>query len=544
MTWPNRGTAYRPVAMGRRGMVSSAHPLASGAGVRILQQGGNAIDAAVATAATLNVVEPYMSGMAGCGYMLFYSAKERKLRVLDYLGTSVAAANPTEFADHVELSSSPKSPMIPGACGGWLTALERFGTLDRTTVFTPAIEHAEAGAPISIKNAAFYRAGYDTGLLSGETQAVFMPGGTPPKPGAVIRQPLLAETYREVAAGGQEVFYRGELGKRIAAAMQAQGGNLSEEDLADFQPEWQEPISTMYRDYQIACPALPCSGIQYLETFNLLAGYDLAATGQNSAETIHLFAEAMKLAIADRIAYTTHPGISSEKLLSPEYAAERRDMIDVASAARSEGERFTSPRPAGSIAPGEAERLLKECTTHFDVVDAEGNAVSVTQSLGNVFGSGWMAGDTGLMLNNLSYWFDLNPASPNVLAPRKKIEMCMAPAAIFQGDDLFTVIGTPGSFGILQTTPQMISNVLDHGFSIQAAIEAPRFRTYEGTTLEVEARIPKSVRDELAERGHQIRLIDDWSPLVGGGQGIMIDPETGVYMGGADPRRDGYAIGW
>ena len=525
-------------------MVTSAHPLASGAGMRILQQGGNAIDAAVATAAALNVVEPYMSGMAGCGYMLFYSAKERKLRVLDYLGTSTAAANHAEFTDYAELSGSPKSSMVPGACGGWLTALERFGKLDRTAVFTPAIEHAESGVPISIKNAAFYRAGYDAGNLSGETKAVFMPGGSPPKPGAVIQQPLLAKTYREVAKGGQEVFYRGELGKRIAASMQAQGGNLSEEDLAAFQPEWQEPISITYRGFQIACPPLPCSGVQYLETFNLLSGHDLATSGQNSPETIHLFAEAMKLAIADRIAYTTHPGISSEKLLSPDYAAERTKLIDTAAAAQSESERFTSPRRAGSIAPGEAERLLKECTTHFDVIDAEGNAVSVTQSLGNVFGSGWMAGDTGLVLNNLSYWFDLDPASPNVLAPRKKIEMCMSPAAIFRDDHLFMVIGTPGSFGILQTTPQMISNVLDHGFSIQAAIEAPRFRTYEGTTLEVEARIPKAVRDDLADLGHQIRLIDDWSPLVGGGQGIMIDPETGVYMGGADPRRDGYAIGW
>jgi gamma-glutamyltranspeptidase/glutathione hydrolase len=255
-------------------------------------------------------------------------------------------------------------------------------------------------------------------------------------------------------------------------------------------------------------------------------------------------AEAMKLAVADRIAYAARPDVPTAGLLSPEYAADRRSLIDPNYAKPSEGERYTGPAPAGAILPGEPARALKECTTHFDVVDAEGNAVSVTQSLGDGFGSGVMAGDTGLMLNNFAYWFDLHPDSPNVIGPRKRIEMCMAPAAIFRGDDLFAVIGTPGSFGILETTPQMISNLLDHGFSIQAAIEAPRFRTYEGTTLELEARIPKSVRDDLLLRGHAIRLIDDWSYLVGGGHGIMLDPDSRVLMGGADPRRDGYAVGW
>jgi gamma-glutamyltranspeptidase/glutathione hydrolase len=219
-------------------------------------------------------------------------------------------------------------------------------------------------------------------------------------------------------------------------------------------------------------------------------------------------------------------------------------LVDAKHAARVEGERYRGVRPDGTIAPGDAKLALKECTTHFDVIDGEGNAVSITQSLGDGFGSGVMAGELGFMLNNFGYWFDFDPESPNVIGPGANIEMCMAPAAILRDDKRFMVIGTPGSFGILQTTPQMISNVLDHGFSIQAAIEAPRFRTYEGTTIEIEARIPKAVRDELAARGHAIRLIDDWSYLVGGGQGILRDPDTGVLMGGADPRRDGYALGW
>lgn len=275
-----------------------------------------------------------------------------------------------------------------------------------------------------------------------------------------------------------------------------------------------------------------------------MEAYDLAAAGQNTTNTIHLMAEAMKLAVADRIAYAAREDIPIAGLLDRQYAADRRAMIDPKRAAASEGERYMGPPPAGSIPAGEPTRSLKECTTHFDVIDGQGNAISVTQSLGDGFGSGVMLGDTGMMLNNFNYWFDLQPDSPNVIAPRKKIEMCMAPSAVLRGDDLFMVIGTPGSFGILETTPQMISNVLDHGFSIQAAIEAPRFRTYEGTILECEARIPKTVRDELLVMGHTPRLIDDYSYLVGGGHGIMIDPDSGALLGGADPRRDGYALGW
>ncbi|MEA2596068.1 MAG: gamma-glutamyltranspeptidase / glutathione hydrolase [Thermomicrobiales bacterium] len=544
MAWPNRGLAHRPVVMGTRGMVASAHFLASVAGLRILQQGGNAIDAAVATAAALNVAEPYMSGIGGVGYMLNYSAKERRLRVLDYVGPSAAAASPDAFASPEDKDHGPKSPLVPSACAGWLTALETYGKLDRAAVFAPAIEYAEAGVPLTLKNEYFYRNTFNAGHLTDQTKAVFMPDGAPPTPGSVVRQPLLAKTFREVVEGGQELFYRGSLAKRIVQSLRTQGGHLTEEDLAGYRPVWQDPIRTTYRGFDVHSPPPPCAGIQYLETFNILEAYDLATMGQNTAQTIHLMAEAMKLSVADRIAYAARPDVPTAGLLSKDYAAERRALIDPNRAKPSEGERFTGPAPVGAILPGEPARSLKECTTHFDVVDAEGNAVSVTQSLGDGFGSGVMAGDTGLMLNNFAYWFDLHPDSPNLIGPRKQIEMCMAPAAIFRGDDLFAVIGTPGSFGILETTPQMISNLLDHGFSIQAAIEAPRFRTYEGTTIELEARIPKPVRDDLLLRGHTIRLIDDWSYLVGGGQGIMVDPDTRVLMGGADPRRDGYALGW
>ncbi|MER3437689.1 MAG: gamma-glutamyltransferase, partial [Chloroflexota bacterium] len=380
--------------------------------------------------------------------------------------------------------------------------------------------------------------------LTAETQAVFLPGGEVPAPGSIIRQPMLAATFHEVVAGGKETFYRGSLAKRIVTAVQRQGGLLTEDDLAAYEPVWQEPVSTTYRGYTVLCPPPPCSGFQYLQTLNMLEGFDLASLGQNSAESIHVMAEAMKLAVADRIAYAARPDIPITGLLSKAYAEQRRELIDPQRAAPSEGERYAGPPRPGVIVAGTPDLAVKECTTHFDVVDNEGNMVAITQSLGDGFGSGVMADDTGIVLNDFAYWFDLDPRSPNVIGPGKKAEMCLAPALVLRDGAPFMAIGTPGSFGIMETTPQMIVNVLDFGYSIQAAIEAPRFRTYEGTTIEVEARIPKVVRDELIARGHTIRLIDDWSYLVGGGQGIMIDPDTGTLLGGADPRRDGYALGW
>ncbi|CAN5896128.1 gamma-glutamyltransferase [soil metagenome] len=544
MVWPNLGLAHRPVAMGRRGVVASAHPLASAAGMRILQAGGNAVDAAVATAAALNVAEPYMSGIGGCGYMLIYTAADRQLRVLDYVGPSSRNASLDAFSTEADKNYGAKSPLVPSACAGWLTAHTEHGSLDLGAIFKPAIEYAADGVPLTVKNTFYYNGAFHAGNLTGQTRGVFMPGNRPPASGECIRQPLLASMYERLIEGGIESFYRGELATQIIESVQAQGGLLDAGDLADYQPVWKQPLQISYRGYSIACPPPNCSGIQYLQSLKMLEGFDLAGSGQNSADSLHLMAETFKLSVADRIAYTTSPCLKTDEMLSAGYAAGRALLIDRQHARRSEGERYMGSREAGVIEPGDPARMLRECTTHFDVVDAAGNAVAVTQSLGDGFGSGVMAGDTGIMLNNFGYWFDFDAESPNVIGPRKQIEMCMAPAAVLKDDRLFMVIGTPGSFGILQTTPQMISNVIDHQFSIQAAIESPRIKAVGETALEIETRVPEEVRNELTARGHELRLLGDWSHMVGGGQGIMMDPQTGAKMGGADPRRDGYAIAW
>ncbi|HUG13387.1 MAG TPA: gamma-glutamyltransferase, partial [Thermomicrobiales bacterium] len=231
-------------------------------------------------------------------------------------------------------------------------------------------------------------------------------------------------------------------------------------------------------------------------------------------------------------------------LLSKEYASKRRELIDPNRAAWSGGERYTSSKHAKEILPGSVESILRESTTHFTTADASGYVVSCTQTLGGGFGSGVVHGSTGLALNNFAHWFDVDPESPNVIAPNKRVEMCLAPSQIWRDGELFLSIGTPGSFGIMQTTPQMMMNVIDHGYSVQAAIEAPRFRTMTGTELPIEGRVSDDVVAELRRRGHDVQILEPWTPFVGGGQGLMIDPDSGAFWAGADPRRDGYALAY
>ncbi len=542
MAWPHNGLAHRPSVTGRHGAVASAHPLASLAGLSMLQQGGNAIDAAVATAAALNVVEPFMSGAGGVGYMTIQVAGQSEPIVLDYIGRAPAAAEPERFNTPAGKDDGILSPLVPGALGGWLMALERFGALDRATVFAPALDLAENGFAVTTRGSWFMATSADR-LRQWETSTeAYLHNGQTPLPGAILQQKNLAQTFRTVIEGGAEAFYRGPIGAEIARFSQANGGLLTEEDLATYEPCWQKPISLNYRGYDVYCPPLPCSGMQYLQTLKIVEGFDMAAMGQNSAEYIHHLAEAMKLAVADRTTYAPDESAPIDHLLSDGYLAERRRQIDPNKAAYSGGERYTSTKLPQEVRAGSVASILRESTTHFVTADAAGNAVSCTQTLGGGFGSGVVHGSTGLSLNNFAHWFDLDPESPNVIAPGKRVEMCLAPSQTWKDGRLALMVGTPGSFGIMQTTPQMMLNLLDHGFSIQAAIEAPRFRTMTGTELPMESRMPADVVEGLRRKGHDVELLEPWTPFVGGGQGILIDPDSGAFFAGADPRRDGYAM--
>ena len=539
------GGAYRPPAVGFRGVVASAHGLASLAGQRILLQGGNAVDAAVAVAAALGVVEPFMSGPGGGGgLMLVYEAKTGRVHALDYMGRVPAAADPGAFSDLEALNADVRSSTVPSLPAGWLAAHARFGSLDRGALFAPAIELAEGGWPLTPFAAQMFAEGEKRLAPHAASAAVYLAAGRAPRAGERVRQPDLARSYRQLAEGGADAFYRGELGRRLVAAVRAVGGWLSEDDLAAVEPSWLEPIAVDYRGHRVHSLPLPSSGFQYLECLKILEPYDLPTLGHNSAEYLHLLLETIKLASADRTRYAAADRATIEALLDPAYAAQRRDLIDRRRAAPSEGERYLADK-TDQVRPGEP-RVSREHTTHFETADAEGNLVAVTQSNGSGFGNGFVAGETGIVMNNFLYWTDLDPASPIYMRPGSaQREIPMAPSIVTRADGQPTLgIGTPGSYGILQTTLQMLLNALDFGLNVQAAIEAPRVRAYERTIVEVESRVPESTRAALAELGHDVRPIPPFSWRVGGGHGIARDPESGLLAGGADPRRDGQAIAW
>ena len=545
MSFSAKGIVHRSTVTGRRGMIASAHPLASLAGVRILMEGGNAIDAVVAVAAALNVVEPYMSGMGGDGYMHIYSAREQEHTVLDYMGRSPYGATFEEVGDPESRARGPRSPLVPGACGGWLAALERYGSMDAAAVFQPAIEYAEQGFPLTVNNAEFIDFNVPEMLRHPSTTETYLPHGRAPVAGEIMTQPDLAKSMRAIAEGGADVFYRGEIADRLVRYMEENGGLVTHRDLRDFAVEWQEPISVPYRGYRVFAPPPPCQAIQYLETLNIMEGFDVAELGHNRAATLHRFIEAAKLSQADRAEYAGIDNPPTAGLLSKEYAAQRRAEIGE-QARPSGGERYTSVKIDDEVLAGDPRRwMLSECTTHFSAIDAAGNAVGVTQSLGAGFGSGVVIPGTGIALNNFLNWMDGDPQSPNVVGPGLKTEMCMSPVQVWDEQGLRFLIGTPGSYGILQTTPQMIMNVIDHDMNIQAAIEAARVKsTSPGKVVDVETRIGEDILHELTQMGHLLNRLGPWNAGVGGGQGIMVDPESGGFMGGADPRRDGYALGW
>ena len=537
---PHAG-AYRPPAIGRTGVVAAAHVLAATAGLRMLFDGGTAVDAAVAVGATLGVVEPFMSGIGGGGgFMLIYEAATRKVHALDYLGPAPAAADATAFSTIDDIDTDVRSATVPSLLAGWLAAHEHFGRLERSVLFQPAIDLAEQGWPISRWAAGIFSTYAPRLRRHAGTAGGLLPGGEAPLDGAVLTQPDLARSYRHIAQHGADALYYGDLGRRLAAAVRSAGGWLCGAELAQYTPVWREPLAVDYAGWRVHCPPPPSSGFQYLECLNMLAASDLRSLGHNSADYLHVLLETIKLASADRTCYASaEPGVI-RALLSPEYAAQRSASIDPQHAAPSEGERFVGSKH-GQVAPGEPRGA--EHTTYFEVADRWGNLVAVTQSNGAPFGSGFVAGDTGIVLNNFLYWTDLDPRSPNFLqGGQQQRDMPMAPCMVTRDGSLRLGIGTPGSYGILQTTLQMVLNSLTFDMHVQAAIEAPRVRAFEGTRVDVERRVDRAVVKALASRRHDVRVLDDWTWAVGSGHGIAVDAQHGVLSGGADPRRDGAAV--
>jgi gamma-glutamyltranspeptidase/glutathione hydrolase len=532
----------RPVAMGRSGMVATANPLATQAGVRMLARGGNAVDAVVAAAAAVGVVEPYMSGLAGCGVLLL-SRPGSPPRALDFLGRAPEAASPERLAGTAR-DAGILSVAVPGNLAGWARVLADHGTLPLAEVLQPAIELAETGFPLTV----FDRQMFDEAdpRLEAEARRVYFHDGRPPAIGARVVQPDLAATFGKIARDGIGVFYEGELAEALARDMAAQGGLVTRRDLAAYPATlaWTDTLRTSYRGVQVFAPPPPSSAIQILITLNGMSGWNLPAATHLGPDHLGVIAEASRAARLDTDRFVGDPAfvpVPVEGLLAPG----RTEALRTEMRAGLERDR----RPVGVVAGGRGEPAAS--TTHLAACDASGLAVNITHSLGGFFGSGVVVRGTGIALNNALHWTSTRPGHPNLVAPGKKHEWPVAPLQLFRDGRFWATVGTPGSYGILVTTVQVVSTLVDFGLNVQDAIASPRFRWVDeaadplpAETLRIESRVPEATRRALTERGYALELLGAWSMRVGGVQAIVRDPVTGWLLGGADPRRNGYAVGW
>ncbi len=561
----------RPAAMGRMGMVASANPLASLAGQKILANGGNAIDAIVATAAALNAVEPYMSGTAGVGYMLFYSAAEDRVRSLVFGGwvprsfdarALEAAAKAADGAGHEAIETvGPKIVAIPGNLAGWNRALEDYGTLSLEAVFESAIGYLENGVPITEFDEAMWKGTLERVKPHKESVALlFKDGREPYEIGDVFTNKPLAATMRRIAAEGIDVFYKGEIAQQIADAFKKDGGFITMEDLAMVpdRVQWTEPISIDYRGYKVYNNPPPGMGIQQLQTLKIMEGFDLKRMGHNSAEYLAHLMEAIYLSRLDTDTYIGDPeyvAVPVDRLLSDAYLDEQRKKV-VERVQKRKLAAATHPEDTGHVVTdagkGAIDPAYQYATTSLSAMDQWGNAVVIIQTHGGGFGSGYVAGKTGLIFNSAIDWMEKIPGMANSVAPWKAVGWCIGGMMQFhKAGKPELIVGSPGSFGILQSVPQVAMNYIDFGMNIQDAISAPRFRwkdelgSVPPTEVIMERRVATEVLSELRQMGYQLDTsLGDWSMTVGGAQGVSIDRESGWMMGGADPRRNGYAVGW
>jgi gamma-glutamyltranspeptidase / glutathione hydrolase len=526
-----QGSAHRAV-WGRNGVVAAADQHASLAGVRMLMKGGNAIDAIVAAAAALNVAEPSMSGMGGFGgYMVVYLAAERKVVALDMMGLSSSAATADKFTEQ-DFDEGYKAPVVPGTIGGWAEALSRYGTMSLGDVFEPAIELAERGFVVTKYDALSFAAEANKLKKFPTTARIFFPDGKPPREGQVVKQPDLARSFRRIAIEGVDAFYHGELGEEIVAFLQENGGLLNKQDFASFQPRWREPIQTTFKGHTLYGMGPGSCEMTMFQVLNIMEGFDLESMTPYSSQFAHLWLEAVKLAFLDDDRYNTGKDVDIpvSRLISKEYASQQRSKI----------------RPTNvSAFPGLP--LPTVGTTSLSAADRWGNVVAFTQSLVSSFGSGVIAGNTGIFLNNgHRFGFTLERNHVNAVVGGAHPKGVMCPTIVMRGDRVLMGIGAAGGYTIPQTVGQSIVKVLLYGMDIQQAIASPRMLVNRGARVPVgneaetyvEPGFPRNVADELKALGH--RLTNPGN--AGAVQGVYVDTESGTLAGASDPRRDGHPI--
>src|SRR5579872_354212 len=524
----------RSMVITQRGIVATSQTLASQAGAQVLARGGSAVDAAIAANAVLGLVEPMMSGIGGDLFALYWDAKTGKLTGLNSSGGAPKALS-IEFLKQHGYSSMPSSGIhtvtVPGCVRGWAAMHHRFGRLPWAELFAPAIYYASHGFPVTEMIQAEWANAYSK--LSGDDNArrVFLPNGSAPDVGQVFRNPELARAYRLLAGMGPDAFYKGPIAHAILATSQRLGGTLTAADLAQYEPEWVQPISTTYRGWKVYELPPNGQGIGTLEMLNLLEPFPLGDYPQLSAEALHWEIEAQKLSFQDIRKYVGDPRfvkVPVEGLLSKDYARERAAEIDP--------EKANCGTQPGR--PGEVHN-----TTYLAAIDRDGNIASWIESNSEVFGSGVVVDGMGFPLHDRGSGFSLDPNAANALAPGKRPYHTIIPAFMEKGT-VHTGFGIMRGMNQAQAQAQFVSNVADHGMNIQAALEAPRFTkmTLGGCDVVVEGRVPADVREALEKKGHRLTVVGDYSYQVGGGQAVSHDSSMNVNYGASSPRKDGEAI--
>jgi gamma-glutamyltranspeptidase / glutathione hydrolase len=537
--------ASRPrLAVGRSkvatkyGIVAASQPLAARAGVQILERGGNAIDAAIATNAVLGLVEPHYNGIGGDVFAIYYEAKTGKLHGLNAGGWAPKGLSAAVLKAQ-GITNMPGSGIhtvtVPGAIKGWEMLRGRFGTLPMADLLAPAIFYADDGFPVSEVIAAAWNGSVKKLSADPNSAKTFLVDGRAPRAGEIHKNPMLAATMRRIAEKGVAGFYEGPTANAILALMREKGGTMTADDLREYQPEWVEPISTSYRGWTVYELPPNTQGIAALMMLNLMEQYPLGEYGLASTRGLHVMIEAKKLAYADMIRYVADPSFSKVPvlpMLNKGHAQARARLIDPAKAACA-----VTPSTFSGLTDGDGGD-----TIYLSVIDKDGNIVSLIQSLYSSFGSGLVPAGTGMMLHNRGALFTLEDGHPNVLAPRKRPLHTIIPA-FMERDRVKIGFGIMGGFNQAQAHAQFVSNIVDHGLDVQQALEAGRFTkgSFSGCDVSVEALISEAVRTELGALGHQVRVVQPRSGTFGYGQAVMSDG-SGVHYAGSEPRHDGAAI--
>ena len=535
----------RPDVRGQIGAVSAGHPLAAQAGLRVLQDGGNATDAIIAMAGVLAVVRPHMNGIGGDAFGIFYNGETGEVTALNASGRSGALATPEFFAvaelDRIP-SIGPLSVSVPGAVAGWIDAHDRYGSMNFAELLSTGIDYARNGFAVSTRLAQdFEEQGQN---LNDAGRDLYLPNSNPPKVGSLLRNPQLANSLEIVADQGKEGFYNGSIAQKLSAFITEQGGYLRQGDFASHTSTWVTPLRGDYLNHEFVVMPPNTQGVTQLALFEMAKSHDLASMTQNSADYLHTLVELKKLAFADRDRWVADPNSANvpvDQLLDADYLKDRAQLINMSVAAESAESGFGDE----ILAEPNGNRSDAGDTVFITAVDQWGNAVSWIQSNFAGFGSGLLDEATGILLHNRGALFTLETGHPNQIAPDKRPYHTLSPTmALYPSGEFAFTLGTPGGDSQTQTILQITHNMLVFGMTPQQAIEAPRFRSLSGLRLAIEDRVSEEALLDLRQRGHLLNLVEGWTATFGGAHMIHHDPETGVLTAAADPRREAYAIAY